>query len=228
VFLILATRALVMAQEPGAAATPPDTNARDFKGDYSPITAQERFEWIVKSTVGPKNLAAGLVTSAWGTWHNNPPEYGPHWDGYAQRYGLRLTVGGTSNVMEAGIGSLWGEDPRYFRAPGQPLGRRFAHIVGGAFMTHDREGNPMPAYARYLAVPSATFLSNTWRPDSQATASDAAFRVGLGFTSRIVGNAFSEFFPDLRKHMFTRNGTPEAAPQRPKGSNAVNRDARLR
>jgi len=36
---------------------PPDTNARDFKGDYSPITVQERFEWIVKSTVGPKNLA---------------------------------------------------------------------------------------------------------------------------------------------------------------------------
>jgi hypothetical protein len=210
VFLLVATAAAVMAQYPGTAAAPPDTNARDFKGDYSPITAQERFDWILQSTIGPKNLAAGLVTSGWGTWHNNPPEYSPHWEGYAKRYGLRLTVGGTSNVMEAGLGSLWGEDPRYFGAAGQPLGRRLVHVFGGAFMTHNRQGNAMPAYARYLAVPSATFLSNTWRPDSQATAADASIRIGLGFTSRIVGNAFSEFLPDLRKHKFKKQSSREA------------------
>ena len=158
VFLILATCALVMAQEPGAAAAPPDTNARDFKGDYSPITAQERFEWIVKSTVGPKNLAAGLVTSAWGTWHNNPPEYGPHWDGYAQRYGLRLTVGGTSNVMEAGIGSLWGEDPRYFSAACHPFKARLRNVVTVTFLARQADGGSAPALRklpRIISCPTA-------------------------------------------------------------------------
>ena len=201
-FLVFATTPAAMAQ--GAASAPPNTNAPDFKGDYSPINAQERFDWIVKSTVGPKDLAAGVVVAGWSTWLNNPREYGPHWEGYAKRYGLRLTVGGTSNLMEAGLGSLWGEDPRYFRATGQPLGRRFAHVFGGVFIAHNRDGNATPAYARYLAVPGASFLSNTWRPDSQATAADAALRIGLGFTSRIVSNAFSEFLPDLWKHTFKK------------------------
>jgi len=114
--------------------------------------------------------------------------------------------------MEAGLGSFWGEDPRYFRAAGQPLAKRFGHVFGSVFITHDRAGNPMPAYARYVAIPSASFLSNTWRPDSETTAADTSVRIGLGLVSRIVGNAFSEFFPDLWKHSSKRT-----APQPPPG-----------
>jgi len=70
----------------------------------------------------------------------------------------------------------------------------------------------MPAYARYIAVPSGNLISNRWRPDSQATFSDVWVRTGLGFLSRIIGNAFSEFFPDLREHAFQKK---RAAPLSP-------------
>ena len=207
------------AQEQRTKLASPDTEARDSQ-EESPIVLRERFEWIVKSTIGPKNLAAGVVIAGWGTWRDNPPEYVPHWEGYAKRYGLRLTTSGASNLMEAGLGSLWGEDPRYFRATGQPLPSRVAHVFGGAFITRNRDGSPMPAYARYIAVPSASFLSSTWRPDSQATTSDSVVRIGFGFASRIVGNAFSEFLPDLWKHKSknpnSRTGKPkDADPSQP-------------
>jgi hypothetical protein len=191
---------------------PDDSDAQAaLQSDTSAITAHERLGWILKSTLGPRNLSAGLFVSGWGTWHNEPKEYGPHWDGYGKRYGLRLSVGGTSNVIEASLGSVWGEDPRYRRAEGQPVGRRLAHVFVSTFVTHDRNGDPMPAYARYIAVPSGNIISNMWRPDSQATFSKVGVRVGLGFLSRIVGNAFSEFFPDLREHAF-HNKSARATP----------------
>jgi len=51
--------------------------------------------------------------------------------------------------------------------------------------------------------------------------------VGLGFAGRIVGNAFSEFFPDLGKHLFKTSSSPEGVPQRPEGAPGENSGARL-
>jgi hypothetical protein len=193
---------MAIAQD-GTAQVDPQNQAA-LQSDTSAITPGQRLGWILKSTLGPKNLTAGIFVSGLSTWHNEPPEYGPHWEGYGKRYGLRLTVGGTSNVIEAGLGSIWGEDPRYKRAEGQPVGRRVFHVFTSTFVTHNRNGDPMPAYARYIAVPGGNLVSNMWRPDSQATVANAAVRTGFGFLSRIIGNAFSEFFPDLREHAFHR------------------------
>ena len=46
-----------------------------------PMTREERIHWFLKSTVGPKSLGAGVISSAWSTAFNNPEEYGPHWEG---------------------------------------------------------------------------------------------------------------------------------------------------
>ena len=85
--------------------------------NYQPITGKQRFEWFVSNTVGPASLfAVGPASAAWGTAFNNPKEYGPHWDGFGKRYGMRLTGVSVGNAMEAGLGAIWGEDPRYFRS----------------------------------------------------------------------------------------------------------------
>jgi hypothetical protein len=160
------------------------------------LTGQDRLRWVALTTFGPKNLAAGVVVAGIQTWRNEPEAWGPHWDGFGTRYGARLAAGGTANVLEAGIGSLWGEDPRYFRAAGQPMKTRIGHVVKMAFVDHNRSGGIQPAYARYFAVPSGILLSNTWRPD-QSTAGHVTHQVALSFLSRIIGNAFSEFLPDL-------------------------------
>ncbi len=170
-----------------------------------PISAKERVRWVVESTIGPPSLAGGVFSAGWGTLFNEPEEYGPHWEGFGKRYGLRLTGIVTSNTMEAGLGALWGEDPRYVSAAGRPFKSRVANIVKMTFAAKDRSGNLMPAYARYAAISGSNFLSNTWRPDSQATVGDASIRIGLGFLGRMGGNAFEEFWPDVRQRVFHRN-----------------------
>jgi hypothetical protein len=118
---------------------------------------------------------------------------------------MRLTGIAVSNTMEGGLGAIWGEDPRYIRDAGAPFAHRLGHAVKMTFMAKDHEGKIVPAYARIIAVPGSNFLSNTWRPDSDATLDRAAIRTGLGFLGRFGSNTFEEFWPDVQQKLFHRS-----------------------
>ena len=108
--------------------------------DYRPITAEGRLDWFARETVGPKSLTAGLFSSAIGTALNSPHEYGPHWEGFAQRYGMRMTGISTGNAIEAALGAAWGEDPRYFRTVHHPFGDRVKNVVDLTFRAYHPDG----------------------------------------------------------------------------------------
>jgi hypothetical protein len=176
---------------------------------YSRITSRQRLRWFVTTTIGPQHLAGGLFTSAFGTALDRPKEYGPHWGGFADRFGMRMTGIVTGNAMEATIGSLWGEDSRYFRVPEQPFKARAGHVVRLTFMARRPEGNFEPAYARYIAVAGNNFLSNTWRVQSESNTQDVLLRTADGFAGRMAANAFEEFWPDIKTFVFHR-GRPQS------------------
>lgn len=174
---------------------------------YQRISAEGRLRWFSKSTVGLESLAGGVISSAWGTGFNNPREYGPGWEGFGKRYGMRLTGVSTGNAMEAGIGALWGEDPRYFRAAGQPFGKRVQNIVRFTFVAYRADGSVGPAYARFAGNAGNNFLSNTWRAHSESDPQHAVIRIGEGVLGKMGANAFAEFWPDAKRLMFHRHST---------------------
>jgi hypothetical protein len=162
------------------------------------ITGTGRLQWVVRSSIGPVSLTGGLVSAAWGTLFDSPREYGPHWDGLGERYGMRLTGVIPGNAIEAGFGTLWGEDPRYPKAVGQPFRRRVGQVVKMTFLAQTAERGTMPAYARYMGTVGNNFLSNAWREPSEADAQHALERVALGFLGRMASNAFAEFWPSVQ------------------------------
>lgn len=81
--------------------------------------------------------------SAGGTAVNRRREYGPHWDGFANRFGIGMVGSATSNAMEAGAGLILREDPRYFRVPRQAFKFR-------------KSGRSQLALARYVGLSAAT------------------------------------------------------------------------
>jgi hypothetical protein len=169
--------------------------------NYQPITGKQRGEWFVTSTVGFVSLAGGgVISSAWGTMKNAPVEYGPHWEGFGKRYGMRLTGVSTGNAMEASFGAMWGEDPRYYRHGGT-FGQRVKHIIVATFTAPGRDGRYRPAYARFIGNVGNNFLSNTWRVESEADASSAAVRCVWGITGKMGANAFAEFWPDVKRKL---------------------------
>lgn len=168
-------------------------------GAHPPLTAAERFDWFVKSTLGFPSLAGGVISSAWGTAFNSPPEYGPHWEGFGKRYGMRLTGVSVGNAIEAGLGAALGDNPRYFTAQGQPFGSRVLHIVKFTFITYKTDGSTGPNYSFYVADVGNNFLSNLWRVPSENDTQHAMIRIGEGFMGRMASNAFNEFWPDVKR-----------------------------
>lgn len=196
--LLLCTSALAQKQDDLAhyVGAVPRTPA-----DYRPITAEQRATWFVRTTVGPATLLGGIISAGWGTAFDRPPEYGPHWEGFGQRYGMRLTGISVGNATESTLGSAWGEDPRYFHTVHKPFGERTKNIVDLTFRAYRPDGQRHLAYARYVAIVGNNFLSNTWRAQSEADWNHALIRSAEGIGARAISNAVSEFLPELWKRM---------------------------
>ena len=204
-FLGIATMASAQLVPPIPQATgTPSFSRTASMGPYHPISGVGRMKWFLSSTVGPQTLAVGLFSAGLGTARNAPKVYGGSFDGFAKRYGMRLSGVSTGNVMEAGFGALWGEDPRYFPTYQLPLRGRVRNVVTMTFLAHNRQGRLVPAYSRYMATPGNNFLSNTWRADSEANTRAALVRTLWGFAGLMGKDAVTEFWPDIRRAIFRR------------------------
>jgi hypothetical protein len=171
------------------------------KGTYYPITPRQRLRWVITETTDPSHSIGGIFTAAYGTAVDRPVEYGPHWDGFAERYGMRTAGVATSNTMEASLGMIWGEDPRYFSARGRPFRERVRSVMRQTFVARRRDGEFAPAYARFMGISGSNFLSNTWRADSEADTEHALIRTGEGFLGRMAANTFEEFWPSVKDRL---------------------------
>jgi hypothetical protein len=210
--LLLSGCSLSLAQEPEKPNAPepaqgpvkPNLKVISAQAPYRMISGKERIQWAARETFGPQSFLLGTLTAGIGTARDHPEEYGPHWDGFAKRYGMRFTGVASGHVMEAGLGAIWGEDPRYVRNQNLPIKRRIGQVFLLSFTARDGRGKLMPAYARYIAIPGNNFLSNTWRVSSDATTSAALTRTGYGVLSEVASNAWTEFWPDVKRYVFRR------------------------
>ena len=173
-----------------------------LEAPYLPITPRQSLRWFTTNTIDWSNLAGGIFLSAFGTAPNRPKEYGPHWGGFADRYGMGMTRGATGNAIEAGVGLILREDPRYFRVPDRPFKARVGNVMRLTFAARGHAGSFGPAYARYMAILGTNFLSNTWRVHSEANTGDAILRASEGFGGVMAANAFEEFWPDIKHRVF--------------------------
>lgn len=172
---------------------------------YTTISGKDRVKRAALVTIGPQSLLVGTLLAGIDTAQNTPHEYGPHWDGFAKRYGMRFSGVAASAAMEAGLGAMWGEDPRYVSDPSLAFKGRLRNIFVMTVAARDRDANLRPAYARFIAIGGSNFLSNTWRADSEANTSDALTRIGYGFLAKIAGNAWLEFGPDVKRVVLRRH-----------------------
>jgi len=113
-----------------------------------------------------------------------------------------MTRNATGNAIEGGAGLILREDPRYFRVPYQPFRARARNVVRLAFAARGGNGSFGPAYARYLGVIGANFISNSWRVHSEANTHNALMRSAEGIGGLLAANAFEEFWPDVKKRLF--------------------------
>jgi hypothetical protein len=169
------------------------------------ITSWQRLGWFDQKTFGISNLAGSIPDAAFNTLMDRPREAGPHWEGFAERYGVSVSTTALSNAMEAGVGAIWGEDPRYRRDGfGVPLKSRLGHVIQWTVLAPDRSGELRPAYARFIAFSGSSFISNAWREPSDTNVEHSLGRIGFSLLGRMGSNAYEEFWPDMKRKLFHR------------------------
>ena len=172
-------------------------------GPSQAVTPWQRLEWFDLRTFGALNLGGSIPGAAWQTFMDRPREAGTHWEGFAERYGVSVSTNAVSNGMEAGIGAIWGEDPRYQReGAGSSMKSRLGHVVKWTVAAPDKSGELRPAYARFIAFTGSSFISNAWREPSDTNMDHSFARIGFALAGRMGSNAFCEFWPDARRKFF--------------------------
>jgi len=198
VLLLLST--FTAAQDVTKGLDPAPILPQQTHTQYVPITPAGRLKWFALSTAGVQSLlVAGPFTAGWSTAFHHPEEYNTSWEGFGQRYGMRLTGVSTGNAIEATVGALWGEDPRYFRTTSAPFKKRVVNVVDLTFRAYRDDGERHFAYARMAGNVGNNFLSNTWRVPSESTWQYALIRILEGVGGKAAGNAAYEFFPSVVK-----------------------------
>jgi len=188
------------ADEPQAPLSAPTADAPLTADHYTPIDTPQRIHWIVDGVVGTQSLfVIGPLASAWNTAFNTPPEWGQGWSGFGKRYAQREADVAISNTIEGGLGAFWGEDPRYIASGRKGIWPRARYAIKTAFVAQHRDGTLHPAWARYAGNTLNNVIENAWLPPSQTTPGQTALRSGLGMVTRMGGNAWDEFWPDVRR-----------------------------
>jgi len=173
--------------------------------DYTPITPSERGRWIVDGTIGLKSLTVvGPLAASWQTAWNQPSEWERSWSGFGKRYLQREADVAISNTLEAGVGAIWGEEPRYVRLGRGSIGARARWAIKTAFVTQRRDGRLHAAWGRYVGNTVNNVIENAWLPPSATTVGGTIYRSAAGFATRIGGNAWEEFWPDVVRLLHRR------------------------
>ena len=186
---------LALAVSPAFAQSPATTD------DYVPITGAQRAEWVVDGTIGLRGLGVGVIADAWQTAWNTPEEWGRGWSGVGKRYVSREAYVTISNSVEAGLGAIWGEEPRYIPARRGSLRWRAAYAAKTVVLAHRRDGRLAPAWGRYAGNVVNNIVENAWLPPSATTTRDTVVRSATGLLGRLGANLFEEFWPDIKRRL---------------------------
>jgi hypothetical protein len=186
----------------GAQVAAPAASASSVQ--YRPITPSGRVEWIVDGTVGARSLGVGVIAAAWQTGLNTPDEWGRSWSGFGKRYAEREADVAISNSIEAGLGAIWGEEPRYIRSGRTRIGPRVRYALRTVLLAQRQDGHLAPAWGRYAGNVVNNVIENAWLPGSTTTWQSTVVRSAEGFLGRAAGNLWEEFWPDLRRRALRR------------------------
>ena len=166
---------------------------------YRPITPGERLQWLITSTLGPSHLLAGTVVAGIRTAEDHPVEYGTHWGGFADRFGMRMSGIATGNTMEAGLGYLLGEDPRYFRigSTGGTTWHRVGYALTRVFVVRTDQGKWNFNYSEWLGIASYKTVGNLYHPGNSPGVLPIAKRSGINIGEDMGWNVLREFWPEI-------------------------------
>jgi|SRR5437588_893250 len=174
---------------------------RDAGVPVTPLTPRQKWNLALKETVDPFNIASAAMAAGFSQMGNQTPKYGEGGPAYGERFGAAVADFTTQSLFSAGLlANVLHQDPRYFRmGPQSGILKRVAYSVSRIVITRQDSGasafNASCIFGTVLGIGA----SNLYYPSASIRSSVMTARLSTSFTSGIMGNLMSEFWPDLQK-----------------------------
>ncbi|HEY4049314.1 MAG TPA: hypothetical protein VGM27_20830 [Acidobacteriaceae bacterium] len=179
----------------------PFTRFIDYTAN-SPLTSQDKLALFWRNIRDPYNLLTIGAVSAISVAADSHNADGPGIKGFAKNAGVSLTQEATSEFFTTFlIAALAHQDPRYHRWPNLPLKRRILHVFEQVVISQSDDGQPMFNYATVFGTIGSSALGNLYVPGRKKSWGASATRISVSLATDPIGNAISEFVPDVARRI---------------------------
>jgi hypothetical protein len=167
-----------------------------------PLTAKQKFILAAKNVSDPSNLLTIGGLSAITVAADAHTADGPGFRGFAKNAGVSLSQDMTGEFFGTFlIPAVMHQDPHYHRTPNLPLRRRILHVLDAVVIAQSDTGVPMFNYATVVGTIFTNSLGNVYVPGRKHSFGASAARISTSLATDPIGNAITEFVPDLARRV---------------------------
>jgi len=167
-----------------------------------PLTAKQKFILAAKNVADPGNLLTIGGLSALTIMTDSHTADGPGFPGFAKNAGVSLSQDMTGEFFSTFlIPSIFHQDPHYHRMPNLSPGRRILHVLDAVVIGQSDQGVPMFNYATVVGTICTNTLGNVYVPGRKHSFGASAARISTSLATDPIGNAITEFVPDLARRI---------------------------
>jgi hypothetical protein len=167
-----------------------------------PLTPRQKGILAFKNVIDPGNLLTIGGLSAITIATDARTADGPGFRGFAKNAGVSLSQDMTGEFFGTFlIPSLAHQDPHYHRMPNLSISRRILHVLDSVVIAQSDQGVPMFNYATVVGTIFTNSLGNVYVPGRKHSFGASAARISTSLATDPIGNAITEFVPDLARHI---------------------------
>jgi hypothetical protein len=167
-----------------------------------PLTPRQKFILAARNVSDPFNLLTIGWVSAFSVATDSHNADGPGFRGFAKNAGVSLSQDMTGEFFSTFlIPSLAHQDPHYHRMPNLSVRRRILHVIDEVVIAQSDQGVPMFNYATVVGTICTNSLGNVYVPGRKHSFGASAARISTSLATDPIGNAITEFMPDLARHV---------------------------
>ena len=167
-----------------------------------PLTPKQKFLLAYRNIRDPFNLMTIAGEAGISVASDSHSAYGPGFPGFGKYAGVSLTQDITAEFLGTFlIPSLAHQDPHYHRMPNLSVQRRIIHVFDAVVIGQGDEGRPMFNYAEVFGTIGTSAIGNIYVPGREKSWGASATRVSVALATDPIGNAITEFLPDVARHI---------------------------
>jgi hypothetical protein len=166
------------------------------------LSPRQKFILAAKNVSDPFNLLTIAGVSAISIASDPNTAYGPGLRGFTKNAGVSLSQDMTGEFFGTFlIPSIVHQDPHYHRMPNLSFRRRLLHVLDEVVIAQSDEGAPMFNYATVFGTIATSSLGNLYVPGRKNSFGASAARIATSLATDPIGNAITEFVPDLARRV---------------------------